>query len=1176
MSNKIQWTAEQSAAIHLSGGSVIVSAAAGSGKTAVLVQRVLRLLTDEKHPIPPEKLLIVTFTRAAASEMKLKIKNALRESAQNNKIAESALLHLDQAQISTMDAFCVKLVRDNFELAGVSPDFRMLDDSENKSICDTAIEQALETSYRDDPNFQSTADYFIHGRDDSALADAIRSLQEYASSYPSPNEWLDSVYASFQEQSDPFQTSWGKYIHRFLQQSFAHIIALQERAIAAAEAEEFVASAYAPSLYVDLQQYLGIKELLDTPGDWDVIRSKVRAVIKPTPLKSKKGINQYSQTTLIKSIREDVKKSITSCEKVLCGSAEDMLDDIRAQRPIISSLIHAVRRYNSELLSIKAARNAYYFNDILHFSLSLLYSSNHSLTDLAKRLSDSFDEVLIDEYQDTTRAQDALFTALSDGGKKLFVVGDVKQSIYGFRLATPEIFLEKCNHAFPYQSNTFPAKVILGKNFRSRAGILDCINFIFSRIMTRQTGDVDYNEDEYLYYGGDDAGDMSDTDILLGEDPDNPFESEFSRIAQYINEKVYEQYPIRIKGEDRPVRYSDFCILLRSVKGAAENAAKILSNAGIPVLYERQVDAFATPEARMFYSLLTVIDNPLSDVDLIAVLTSPLFGFVPDDLAMLRKLSSGNFYHCVIAASEENEGKLHEKCVNFLRQIKTYRDISQTGSISDFLHFLLEDTGFSTVIAAMPNGKARLDNLSYFVQYAKSYEQGTSIGFSGFLRYLEHIRSANKMQSVTQSVGSVGDAVQIMSIHKSKGLEFPFVILANTAKTFNMTDIRAFLLTDATFGIAMKRQNRSSLQKYDTIPFAAAKLAKHEQLISEEMRLLYVALTRAAYRLVISGCVKNREKLLQKIAARLPLQENPSPMVVSQCACNLDFLLTALLPHQDAKALRDSGDCKAQAVPSKCRIQFLLYSGAPAPDNSDTDQPAKKIEKAVYDETLYQEVKKQLEYRYPYDCLQTVPAKLTASEFAEQNTKHFEDAILPVPTFAKTEFVGGASRGIAYHKFLQHCDFSAARKNLTAELKRLVMKNILTDKEMGLLSKQKLDLFFSSEVCSDILSADEIYREFPFRFLLPAKELYHVPSQEQVLIQGVVDLVYIKDNKAYIIDYKTDASADEKQMTEKYQPQLMIYQKAIEKVLNISVSQTILFSISAGKAMILSSDGGKT
>lgn len=1172
MSSKIQWTAEQDAAINLSGGSITVSAAAGSGKTAVLVQRVLRLLSDEKTPVPPERLLIVTFTRAAASEMKIKIKTALRELAKENKAAQAALLNLDQAQISTMDSFCAKLIRDNFELAGVSPDFRMLDGPENESLCDTAMDRALELSYLEDQNFHATADYFLRDRDDRALVNAIRSLYDYAESYPNPSLWLQSVLASFQSDADPFQTRWGNYLLRFLSDSFDYLSEMLSRAIEIAESSDFVAQQYAPALYADLNRFEEIRYLLKNRNDWDTVREKITAAKKLTALRAKPGINNFSQAIAVKNIRSDIKKTIESCAKALCCSSAEFQEDMAVQLPILSSLIGAVTRYSDILLDLKKQRNKYYFSDILHFSISLLTLPDGTPTALAQKMSSFYEEVLIDEYQDTTRAQDALFSAVSNQGNKLFVVGDVKQSIYGFRLATPEIFLEKCDRSFPYEKNTFPAKIILGKNFRSRAGILDFVNYVFSRIMTRQTGDIDYKEDQYLYYGGSDAGAMSDVDILLGENESDPLTCEFRHIAEYINEKIYSRQTIPYKGETREIQYSDFCILLRSVKDTAEKAAKILYDAGIPVIYEKQLDTFSAPEIMMFFSLLTAIDNPLCDVELIAVMTSPIFGFIPDELAQLRSCSQGPFYQCVVEAAQKGNQELAEKCNDFLLQMKTYRDVSQSGTMADFMRFLLEETGFASMIAAMPNGAARFENLNNFIQYAEMYDQGNAIGFPGFLRYLEHIRSTKSEQSYTQSYGNVGNAVQILSIHKSKGLEYPFVILANTTKKFNAIDKYGFVLTDADFGICFKRQDRNSFKRYETLPYITAQLAKQKQIISEEMRILYVALTRASYRLIVSGCTKKLESSLKSIGARLPAAGNPSIFAISQCSSNMEFLLTALLAHPDLRQLREMAACETEEQPSACHIGLFLYH-----DDESCQQtvpaeaaPAQQEKQAgSIDPKTYETVTEQIEFQYPYSYLQNIPAKLTATEYSEQNTKDFSQTIFPAPSFAKTQSLGGVSRGVAYHKFLQHCDFAAAKQNIAAEIDRLVGLNLLSENEAGLLSVQLLGAFFSSDVCTDILQADQVYREFPFRFLLPADELYAVPSKEPVLIQGVIDLVYIHDGKAFVIDYKTDANADDAALAEKYQPQLKIYKKAMEKILRIPVSQTILFSLSAGKKIIL-------
>ena len=1163
----IRWTEEQLAAIQTKGGAITVSAAAGSGKTAVLVERVLRLLTDDKQPILPENLLIVTFTRAAASEMKQKIKNALRQAAQDNAVAQRALLSIDQAQISTMDAFCVKLVRENFELAGVSPDFRMLDDTENRSLCRRVLDEVLEDSYAHISDFAALSDYFLRGRNDSLLVSAVESLYEYSYSYPNPVAWLQTVAGDYADVSEIGQTIWGEYLLTYCREAMDYVISLQNRAVKFLDTDELLSKSYGSALFADLDQYLLVKEKLKNCQKWSDAADALASVASQTRLSSKKGVSALPGADAIKDLRAQIKKVLSSVAVIMNLSEQAAIQEIAAQRPIVTALTQAVCRYADALDRHKRERNAYYFGDILHIALSLLYREDGTITPLAEKLSHTYAAVLIDEYQDTTRAQDSLFTAISQNGKNMFVVGDVKQSIYGFRLATPEIFLERCQAAFPVEKEVFPAKVILSKNFRSRAGILAFVNFVFSQIMSATAGGVAYTGEEYLYYGGAEPEGMNDTDFLLTVAPDEPFEAECRRIAAYINEKVYAKTPVTVKNTERPVRFSDFCILLRTVKDKAEKMASILQEAQIPVLYEKGTDYFSLPEIRLFFSLLQIIDNPLTDVDLLSAMTSPLYGFIPDELAQLRRLSDGSLYHCLCAGAEEQTA-LGDKCRSFLQHIQHLRTYSQSIGVSDFVRYVMEETQFASMAAAMPGGESRIENLSFFLRYAAQYEESGGVGYSGFLRYLDRIRSQNSEVTVLESTGDIDNAVRVMSIHKSKGLEFPYVIVADLAKTFNTGDLRSFMLTDMQFGVALRMQDRSTLRNYETLPYTATKLSKKQHLISEEIRLLYVALTRAASHLVLSGSVKKLDTYLRKISALLPLTGNPAAYSVFQCSSYLDMLTLSLLRHKDCATLRDLAGTDSDILPCAAGVQLSVFEDNQQGQDIPTEQQPQKIFfRKPFTPELFDAIRKKIEYQYPFAPLRAVPAKVIASQFSEQQALDFENVSLSEPSFVQSDLVSGASRGLAYHKFLQHCDFKAAQNDLSTEMNRLLADGVMQEKEVQMLSRKKLTAFFASDVCRDILQADRVFREFAFRLLLPVRELYAIDSDEQILVQGVADLIYIKGDRAFIIDYKTDAAADPESLRHRYRPQLVVYKKAIEELLSVRVERTVLYSISASRAI---------
>ncbi len=617
--SEIRWTDDQLRAIETRGGAMVVSAAAGSGKTAVLVERVIRMLTDENNPLLPERLLMVTFTKAAAAEMKRKIKDALRVRASENSTAENALMKIDRATISTMDSFCVRLVRENFESVGVSPDFRMIDENELNNLKQRAVSSVLETYYESgDEDFERLVKLFLHKSSDARLAQSVIELADFADSHPDPALWLSEVGQYYTRCEPPEKTVWGISLKDNLIRAMRYASRLLQRAREIADRNAEVAEVYGPSIEADLENLGEVLRQVQTTDDWDSVINIASTAVSLTALKRKKGVGDLPEAVQVKLLRTKVKKVIADALGDMSVPADLCARDAELLSPVMNKLVECAKKYNERLLELKHETNGYYFSDILHLALAMFYDTADGQfvpTGLARRIAASFDAVLIDEYQDTTRAQDALFNVISDGGKNLFVVGDVKQSIYGFRLATPKIFTDRRDAAAPVEEGRFPARVVLGQNFRSRAGVLGVVNFIFRQLMTADAGGIDYNEDEYLYYGGseEEKGDLCDTEVVLTQSGGNAVVSDAERIADYIVNTVSSGVSVSVRGERRPVRFSDFCVLMRSVKDKADLIADALTKRNISVRFEINVDRFSLPEVRILDAILNVIDNPRAD-----------------------------------------------------------------------------------------------------------------------------------------------------------------------------------------------------------------------------------------------------------------------------------------------------------------------------------------------------------------------------------------------------------------------------------------------------------------------------------------------------------------------------------------------------------------------------------
>ncbi|MBQ6162869.1 MAG: helicase-exonuclease AddAB subunit AddA [Clostridia bacterium] len=1171
----IRWTDDQLKAIDTRGGSIVVSAAAGSGKTAVLVERVIRMLTDEKNPLQPERLLMVTFTKAAAAEMKRKIKAALRARAVGSRIAENAMLKLDRATISTMDSFCVRIVRENFESVGVSPDFRMIDENELDSLKKRAVSAVLEDYYAaEDEVFQNLSQRFLHKSSDAHLAGCIIELADFADSHPDPALWLREVAEQYETIRSPEQTSWGKYLIDNLYRALNYAAALLRRAQDIASYNELLSVAYAPALGEDLDRICDVLRKMRSARGWDELLNAASVAGVQARAKSVKGVGDLPETVQVKLLRSKVKSVISDAFDDMNVPTEQYMQDAELLRPIMLKLIECTMKYNERLLALKHEADGYYFSDILHLALDMFYDTSDGAlvpTELARRVASSFDAVLIDEYQDTTRAQDALFAAISDGGKNLFVVGDVKQSIYGFRLATPKIFTDRCGEARPVEDGVFPARVILGKNFRSRAGILETVNFIFRQLMRPDAGGIDYNEDEYLYYGGrdEDKGDLCDVEVIVTESDAGSIATDAERIADYIVNTVAAGTEITVRGERRPARFSDFCVLMRSVKDRAEVIADALRERNVSVQFEANVDRFSLPEVQLFGALLSVVDNPRADDLLLTVLLFPLFGFTHDDAAALRKLSPDALFDCVNAGAEGENLTLAEKCRSFLAFLSSWRRLSVSMRPEEFVRYMLYETDFAAHITSMPGGEQRLEGLGVFLTAAQSYEKSGKIGYPGFLRYLDALRRSGIQGYVPDVRGESENAVTIMTAHKSKGLEFPFVLLADTAKKYNISELRADVLCDNDFGAAIRIVDRLELKKYTPIPLAAVKWKKREDAVTEEIRLLYVALTRAVYRLVIFGSVSDLDKKAGEAAAMLPSSGKPITYGVLKSSDWLTVLLGALMRHPDAERLRSAAQFEGETAECDAGVRFSFFVKRKAEDVPEAEEKraASTIDRKPFSAAEYDELRRRIEYVYPHNELRGLPAKITASGFTGRETS-FENLTLSQPAFLASAGVTGAARGTAYHKTLQYCDYAGVLADPDGEKRRLVERGLLSSADASLVDMKKIASFASSSVGRRAAAAEKTFRELEFRLLMPVYELYpDVTSSEKILVQGVADLVFFEPEGAVIVDYKTDAHAGSKELAERYRGQLRIYKKAVEKMFGVNVKETVLFSLNAGRTV---------
>ncbi len=1163
----MNWTNEQRQAIEAGGCSLLISAAAGSGKTAVLTERVARKLLNREDPCTPEELLVVTFTNAAAAEMRLRICKKISEAAKENPadpFFARLRARMDNARICTIDSFCIRLVREHFHEAGVAPDFRLMDDGEGKLLQRKAVAQVLEQLHTEkDDDFVQLCAMFEQGQSDEQLGESILQMHHYCSAYPFAEQWLDGVL-SFYTSSHPQDSIWGKILLDRLKTGLQYCISLYDRSLC-----DILG---ADDLVNKLEDFLkseknGFELALQAVSEgWDAAvaaMSRMRFATFPILRKPSDPVCKDA----VKARRDYCKKEFAILASLLPADSEEHEEDLQVLRPVVRALVRGVRLFSARLLEEKHALNAYDFSDVTSFALGLLVHNENGTvirTPLAEELSNEFKEILVDEYQDTNEAQDMLFRALSKDESNLFTVGDVKQSIYKFRLAMPELFLHKAETFVPYDGSAQASKIILGNNFRSRKGVVDLVNFVFSRIMTKQAGEMDYTADEALVFSADYPpveGAESEWHLLEthGKSKDEALHAQAQYTADRILEFICNKTPVRTKTGTRPAEFGDFCILLRTVKKAADIFADALKQRGIPVTYEKSGGFFETAEIRTALAFLRMLDDPYRDVDTLAVLYSPLFGFTSDEVAQLRLLAMHKpLYSCLQMAADGG----NEKAADFLASCDTLRAVAVAGSTAALLRELYDRTGFTSVILAVDGGEVRFRNLLVLLEYAADFDQNIGTGLFGFLRYIDGlIENGQKLDGAAGAASDCG-FVRIMSIHKSKGLEFPFVILANTEKEFNRMDSRKPLLISHNAGIGIRRQDRDTLRRFDTVGSRAVRQMLDSGVNAEEMRLLYVAMTRASEHLLMLTSLNKAEEKLANEACFLTDTLQPSEYRLCKANSFADWLLPTLLTHPDAKDFRDFSVVREEGL-SALKVCF-------ADDDVTVQEEAPQQEKALPQEEILAEIRKRADFVYPFAVLEGVPVKRTASDlYAEKfNTDFFASS---KPAFLCSEGLTPAERGTAVHKFLQYCSLEPDAASPQVQAQRMCDTGLLSQREMSAIDFEKTEGFLRSETALRARNAQQLHREMQFTIAVGADEfatdLPAFASNENTVVIGKIDMLFVEDGQAVIVDYKTDRVKSLDALCVRYAPQLRMYARAATEILGIPVKEAVLYSIHLGQTV---------
>lgn len=1154
----MNWTESQQDAISARRGTVLVAAAAGSGKTAVLVQRAIERLTDRENPVSADRMLIVTFTKAAAAEMRARLERRLyellRQSPADPLLLRQSLL-LSQAHIGTVDGFCAEMLREFFHLLDLSPDYKIMSEKQERELTNAALNETLEHAYSEG-TASLLADAFGGERDDRRLMETVLSLYRFMQSHPFPEEWLRSM-AELYSLGDA--SRWQRVILKYAAEMAEHCAALCARGAKEAETGGVVGEAFYAALLADREQLLQLQTLSEQ-GGWDAAEEFLFGFSQQARgrLKESEKDGLFEQ---LDSLRKQVKAAVDELKKYLCGTTEQCIRELRDAGPLVERLCWLTLDFLSRYAEKKREKNFLDYSDLEHFAIQLFLTPEGERTEAALEVGARFDEIMIDEYQDINEVQDSLFRAVSRDGTNLFMVGDVKQSIYGFRRAMPEIFL-RCRRAFKRYDRDheqYPATLTLDRNFRSRQEVTDTVNFVFSRLMSEDAGDVDYTGEERLVCGADyPPSAQNETELVFLSRPVgvSAEEAEGEWIARRIKELVEGGFQVFKNGEMVPARYGDFCILLRSANKHAHLYAQELIAHGVPARAAVTGGFFAAAEIGVAFSLLQVIDNPNQDIPLLAVLMSPIYGFSAEDCARLRvEDKKVSVYLSLCRAAEQDP-----RCARVAKSLEELRSLAAAMPSDAFLTLLYERTGYPDMVLAMEHGADRLQNLRLLQGYAKEYESSGYHGVSGFVRFLERLRQTGGDLQAAELAPDSRNAVSIMSIHKSKGLEFPVCIVAGCGRNF-MSDQRADVLLHPELGLGVKLRDAAHSARFTTTAREAISLETARAGIAEELRVLYVAMTRAKEKLLLVASGDHMERVLRRMALELS-EDGVSPYTVRKAKNAAQWLLLCALCHPDGEALRELAGVgglpvfQEDGTPWKIALEEYRQPEEQAQAQTAEEEPC------PVDAELLARLRAAAEYRYPYEAALGIPAKVAASKLAAEQGGQ-RQVSLSRPAWLGEKGMTPAQRGTALHEFMQFADFSAAAERPEAELERLVKAAFLTQEQAAAVDLKRVSGFLNGPLGQRIRRAEAVYREKRFTAVIPASlaEPERAGADgESVILQGAVDCMFEENGKLSIVDFKTDRVKEPEELSQRYAPQLRLYAAAMREITGKEIGELLLYS----------------
>lgn len=1204
----VKWTKEQEKVITLRDRNILVAAAAGSGKTAVLVERIIQRLMDTKQKVDVDRLLIVTFTEAAAAEMRerirMAIEKALEEQPQNVHLQRQATL-IHSAPITTIHSFCLSVIREHFHILNIDPGFRIVEEGELKLLKQDVLEELLETCYKEgEGSFLDFVEKYGTGRNDKKIEDIMITLYDYSRSYPQPDRWLEQCVQSYgQREHEPMAE--GPCIKRVLElacQKAEDALSILGEGLTICEMPDgpYMYSEMLESDRAFLQKLLkeqSFESLYLASGDveWKRLSTK-----KDSSVDGEKREN-------VKALREKAKKIVKDMTAMyFYEEPAEILKDMSKSQETMEVLVHLVKQFAKAFGEKKQSKNMIDFSDMEQLALAILTREDEGHlvpSQVAAEYQEQFLEVMIDEYQDSNLIQEAILTSVSTVSKgqyNVFMVGDVKQSIYRFRLSRPELFMEKYDTYSPDEGKR--QRINLHKNFRSREEVLSVVNFIFENIMQKSLGGITYDEQAALYPGASyeavrdtlgnslyqaelilvDTSKDKDTGLERVQEPEQESgrEREARAVAGRIKELLKNGRVMDGEtGERRPPTYKDIVILTRSSRGWADVFGRVLAQEGIPACAESREGYFETYEVSILLSYLKVLDNFRQELPLTAVLTSPFAELDAQKLAEIRNAFPGlPFYEAVSRYAQEDDckGELQKALQEILMTIEHFRHMVPYVAIHDLLRHIIEETGFGLYIAAMPGGAQRMANVDMLVQKAAVFGDTSYKGLFNFVRYIEQLKKYNVDYGEVNIRDEQSDTVRILTIHKSKGLEFPIVFVCGLGKQFNTQDVKGSTVIHPEWGVGL---DAIDLDRRTKIPTILKKVIQEEitrENLGEELRVLYVALTRAKEKLIMTGQLPKALEVLEQYKLEGEAEKKKEKgclpyYILAKARTCLDWLLP-LLP-------RLTGD-----VPLKVYVDEAKEAAAFV--EAQAEVLAREVldhwsTEIIYHEALHDTLPKQLEYTYPYEQQGRLKMKFTVSELKKRVSLTDEggvslydepEAVPLLPQFLKEKTeLSGASRGSAYHKLLELLDFAREydTKTLKEEITRFKIEGKLSHEMADCINTSDILLFLQSHSgCRMHKSAvsNLLKKEQPFVLSVNSGEVYpDLDTTENVLVQGIIDVYFEEDGQLVVLDYKTDKVRESLELKEKYHAQLDYYAKALEQLLGKKVKEKIIYSFTLGE-----------